>query len=97
MESVAGLAHEPCSCCQMMILERGDVIVCHSQLVLGLDQEVVVDTAMLKVMNGSCYVGSHHHEVINHLLAQQAAMVHNHVDHVDYTGHMQAAVQACIR
>lgn len=81
----------------MMILERGDVIVCHSQLVLGLDQEVVVDTAMLKVMNGSCYVGSHHHEVINHLLAQQAAMVHNHVDHVDYTGHMQAAVQACIR
>ena len=69
VESVAGVTHEPCSRRQVVVLQGGNVIVGHSQLVPGLDEEVVVDAAVLEVMDGSCQVAGHHHEVIHHLLA----------------------------
>lgn len=91
LEFVAGLTHESCSSSQVVVLQRGDVIVRHGQLVSGLNQEVIVHTTMLKVVNGSSHVGSHHHEIVHHLLPYEPTVVHDHVDHLDHTCHMQAA------
>lgn len=52
-EAVSRLRHQPSSSSQVVVLQRGDVIVGDSQLVPGLDQEVVVDSAVLVVMDGS--------------------------------------------
>ena len=48
----------------MVILQGGDVIVGDSQSVPGLDQEVIVDSTMLEVMNGRRNVACQHHELV---------------------------------
>ena len=45
-------------CCQMMILQRGLIIVGQSNRVSGLDEKVIIDASMLEVMNDGRPVGA---------------------------------------
>lgn len=90
-EAVPGICHEPCSRSQVVILQWRDVIVCHRQLVSGLDEEVVVDSTMLVVMDGGTYVARHGHQIIKDLTFEKAAMHHDHVHHLNHASHMEAA------
>ena len=90
-EAVPGVCHEPRSGSQVVVLQRGYVVVCHCQLVSGLNEEVVVDSTMLVVMDGSTDVAGYGHQVIKDLALEQAAMDHDHVHHLNHASHMEAA------
>ena len=90
-KAVPGICHKPCSCRQVMILQWRDVVVCHRQLVPGLDEEVIVDSTMLVVMDGGTDVARYGHQVIEDLTFQQATMHHDHVHHLNHASHMQTA------
>lgn len=90
-EAVSGVCHEPCSGSQVVVLQWGDVVVCHCQLVSGLDEEVVVDSTMLVVMDGGTDVARYCHQVIKNLAFEQAPMHHDHMHHLNHASHMEAA------
>ena len=72
-----------------MVLQRRLVIVHDGQGVKRLDQVVVVDAQVLKVVDERCVIGSTdlslRHDV------DYAAMVHQHVGHLHHRRHMRAA------
>ena len=77
--------------CQVVVLQRGLQVVGDSQVVIGLDQEVVVDSGVLKIMNQGCDVGGQQAQAVGPLALQHAAMHHEHMGHLEYRRHMGAA------
>ncbi len=49
-EHVLWLVEQQCCRCQVVVLQRGNVILCQRQGMKGLDEEVIVDAAMFIVM-----------------------------------------------
>ena len=90
-EAVRCIPHEPSCRSHMVILQRGNVIVCHCQGVPGLNQKVVVHSTVLVVMDGSRQVTPKRCQVIEDLAFQETAMHHDHVHHLDHTRHMETA------
>lgn len=74
-----------------MVLQRGLQVVGDRQFVLSLDQEVVVDSRVLKVVNQGCNVGGQEGEAVGPFALQHATMHHEHVGHLEDRRHVGAA------
>ena len=68
----------------MVILQWGCVIVGDGQRVAGLDEEVVVDTAMLVVMHQRRPVGGHLLQPAHSFVLQHTPMADQHVTHLQH-------------
>ena len=75
-----------------MVLQRGLVVVHQSQRVRCLDQKVVVEAAMLKIVNQGRPVASQVKRPREGIGFEQAAMAQQHVGHLQHRGHMDAVV-----
>ena len=75
----------------MVVLQRGLQVVCDGQVMPGLDQEVVVDPGVLKVMNQGCNVRGQQREAVSACTLQDASVHHQHVGHLENGSHMGTA------
>lgn len=76
-----------------MVLQRGLQVVGDGQVMAGLDQEVIVDPRMLKVVYQGCYIGRQQAQAVCPLALQHPPMHHQHVGHLKDRCHMRAAEQ----
>lgn len=84
----------------MVVLQGRLIIVCQGNGVSSLDEEVVVEAAMLKVMDDGRPVGGEVEGAQEGICLQQAAMAQQHVCHLKHTGHVCTAhplMSVCMR
>ena len=76
----------------MVVLQGGLVIVCDGQGIMSLDQEVVVEAAMLKVMHCCSHEAGPMLQLAHAAALQHATMTQQHVHHLHDRRHVDAAV-----
>ena len=76
---------------QVVVLQRGLIIVNHRNGVGCFDEEVIVEASMLKVMHDSRPVAGQVQAASKGIGLEQAPMAQQHVGHLQHRRHMQAA------
>ena len=90
-EAVLWLVQHSGASSQMVILQGRAVVVHDGQRVSSLDEEVIVDTAMLVVMHCGCPVRSQLMHSGQSTALQDAGVTDQHMCHLHNRGHMDAA------
>ena len=90
---VLALGINPDSECsgQVVVLQRGLIIVNQRNGVGCFDEEVIVEASMLKIMHDSRPVAGQVQAASKGIGLEQAPMAQQHVGHLQHRRHMQAA------
>ena len=75
----------------MVVLQRRLIIVHQGDGISCLDQEVIVEPSMIKVVNYSSPVASQMQSAGEGIGLQQASVTQQHVRHLQHRRHMRAA------